>query len=300
VFSIVVQWSVWESLYRATDGGVEWEYINAFASSPHGSLLTFAFDPVDSMKMYVAGDNRMTFQAFYVSNNLGEQWNVLSELLSAPWKIMVDWNNNDIIYVIPIRSEDGGLNWVRLVKGLPFGWQYWTSIFDRNNTSILYMSTKFGVYKTTNRAELWTLMSGSENLDLNFSSGVQGENENLFIDPVTNKLYVGTKRGLYIYDLLTAINTEAESFPSDIILHQNYPNPFNPGTVISYRMPVTGFVELKVYDQLGREVATLVSKEQSAGSYEVKFDGRKLSSGVYIYKLTSGTGSLIRKMILLK
>ena len=63
---------------------------------------------------------------------------------------------------------------------------------------------------------------------------------------------------------------------------------------------VSGFVELKIYDQLGREVATLVSKEQSAGSYEVDFDGTKLSSSVYLYRLTVGTTSLVRKMLLLK
>jgi len=306
VFGIVAQWSVWESLYRTTDGGVEWEYINAFASSPHGSLLSFAFDPVDSMKMYVAGDNRMTYLAFYASNNKGEQWNVLSELLSAPWEIMVDWNNNDIIYVIPIRSEDGGLNWVRLVKGLPYGWQYWSSIIDRYNSSILYMSIKFGVYKTTNKGELWTLISGSENLDLNFSSGVQGENDNLFIDPVTNNLYVGTKRGLYVYDLLTAIIYEAESFPSNFILHQNYPNPFNPSTTIKYEIQSSGFITLKIYDILGNEIATLVNEKQSAGSYEVTFNIGSIrsyynfTSGVYIYQIKAGGYVSSRKMIYLK
>lgn len=84
-------------------------------------------------------------------------------------------------------------------------------------------------------------------------------------------------------------------------LHQNYPNPFNPSTVISYRLPINGQVTLKVYDVLGREVATLVDEENPAGEYEVKFDATDLASGVYIYKLNVGNNFIeSKKMILLR
>jgi len=89
-------------------------------------------------------------------------------------------------------------------------------------------------------------------------------------------------------------------------LTQNYPNPFNPTTTIQYSIPVdakfvsTTNVVLKVYDILGREVATLVNKEQSAGNYEVRFDASGLSSGLYCYKLNSGSYSKTMKMLLLK
>jgi len=91
----------------------------------------------------------------------------------------------------------------------------------------------------------------------------------------------------------------------DYYLAQNYPNPFNPSTVISYTIPPsvkgeTANVKLIVYDVLGREVATPVNKEQSAGSYEVKFDASKLTSGIYFYKLQSGGFVESRKMVLVK
>ena len=70
-------------------------------------------------------------------------------------------------------------------------------------------------------------------------------------------------------------------------LEQNYPNPFNPSTVISYQLPVSSDVTLKVYDVLGNEVATLVNEEKSAGSYEVEFSADGLTSGIYFYKLTN-------------
>ena len=81
---------------------------------------------------------------------------------------------------------------------------------------------------------------------------------------------------------------------------QNYPNPFNPTTTISYALPKAGNVMLKVYDALGREVSTLVNTHQESGRYSVNFDASKLSSGMYIYKLTSGSFSEVKKMMLVK
>lgn len=83
-------------------------------------------------------------------------------------------------------------------------------------------------------------------------------------------------------------------------LNQNYPNPFNPSTKISYSIKEDGFVSLKVYDNLGREVKTLVSENQPAGIYEVNFDASDLPSGMYIYTIRSGSYLQTRKMLLLK
>ena len=83
-------------------------------------------------------------------------------------------------------------------------------------------------------------------------------------------------------------------------LSQNYPNPFNPSTVISYQLPVNGHVSLKVYDAIGREVATLVNEVKEAGTYSMQFDGRGLSSGMYFARLQSGGNVQIKKMVMLK
>ena len=101
---------------------------------------------------------------------------------------------------------------------------------------------------------------------------------------------------------------ESELSPENFILQQNYPNPFNPSTTIRYTIPsvtlsgVEGsHVQLKVYDVLGNEVATLVNEEKPAGSYEVTFSAADgLTSGVYLYKLTTGSFIQTRKMILVK
>jgi len=83
-------------------------------------------------------------------------------------------------------------------------------------------------------------------------------------------------------------------------LYNNYPNPFNPSTKIKFEIPDPGFVSLKVYDVLGNEITTLVNEEKSAGKYEVEFDGKGLSSGMYFYTLKAGNYSETKKMILIK
>jgi serine protease AprX len=103
---------------------------------------------------------------------------------------------------------------------------------------------------------------------------------------------------------LTAVNTIAQ-LPANFILYQNYPNPFNPATSISYQLPVSGNVKLKVYDILGREVATLVDAFKQAGNYKVTFNGSQFSSGVYLYRISvggnqAGSYSAVKKMILIK
>jgi hypothetical protein len=83
-------------------------------------------------------------------------------------------------------------------------------------------------------------------------------------------------------------------------ISQNYPNPFNPATTINYQLPKSGVVSIKVYDILGSEIKTLVNEYKQPGSYAVKFDASKLSSGVYIYRIISGNYSASKKMILIK
>lgn len=130
---------------------------------------------------------------------------------------------------------------------------------------------------------------------------------------VKNKIVFATCQldGIYIiqFDEPSVIQTENQE-PYDFILWQNYPNPFNPTTSISYSISQSGFVSLKIYDILGNEVATLVNEEKLAGSYEVEFsavsvssDGGNvynLSSGIYLYRLTSGNYSASKKLTLMK
>lgn len=111
----------------------------------------------------------------------------------------------------------------------------------------------------------------------------------------------GANRNVYWdrFDYVTNINQNsitAESFE----LKQNFPNPFNPSTTISFSLPKSDFVSLKIYDATGKEVADLLNKNLGQGSYDVKFDGANLTSGVYFYKLITGDFVSTKKMMLVK
>jgi predicted CXXCH cytochrome family protein len=116
----------------------------------------------------------------------------------------------------------------------------------------------------------------------------------LFATPLSKKQMA--KLG---YDT-TLTNVREEVNPSQFTLEQNYPNPFNPSTTISYYLPKSSNVELKVFDALGNLVKTLVNRQQSAGKYDVRFDGSNLTSGVYFYQLTADGFKATKKLILLK
>jgi hypothetical protein len=105
----------------------------------------------------------------------------------------------------------------------------------------------------------------------------------------------------YIYLIYQSANyVEVDVIINNYSLGQNYPNPFNPITKISYLIPETSFVTLKVYDVSGNEIETLVNKENSPGNYEIEFDASSLSSGIYFYRIRARNFVETKKMILMK
>jgi hypothetical protein len=124
-----------------------------------------------------------------------------------------------------------------------------------------------------------------------------------FVDenPEAGKSYYRLKQidfdGTYTYSNIAEVDF---SLPVQFSLEQNYPNPFNPVTSIKYAISDKQFVQLKIFDVIGNEVATLVDREQPAGNYEIVFDASRFSSGVYFYKITAGNFIETKKMVLLK
>ncbi|MCI0707265.1 MAG: T9SS type A sorting domain-containing protein [Ignavibacteriae bacterium] len=113
-------------------------------------------------------------------------------------------------------------------------------------------------------------------------------------------VWIGGWTAISSYSIVTGIEEISNTAPTSYMLEQNYPNPFNPSTVITYSLLKSGNVSLKVYDILGREVATLVDGHQNAGSYRVQFDASGLSTGMYLYRISAGDFHEVRKMTLTK
>ncbi len=105
--------------------------------------------------------------------------------------------------------------------------------------------------------------------------------------------------GVFTIDVTTGTG-EDEAIVQQYELFPAYPNPFNPETKIRYQLAKPGNISLIVYDLLGNEIQTLVKGEKPAGTYEVNFNGSELSSGVYVYRLSTGNYTAVKKLVLLK
>ncbi len=192
------------------------------------------------------------------------------------------------------KTTNGGNNWFTMNGNLPEasvndGMFY----YPGHATNLFLIASDIGVFMTSNNGTNWTeLATGLPNtiamhLDYNQASG---------------KLRIGTHgRGTWeLNGSLIGITNYTENIPGNFYLNQNYPNPFNPSTKINFGITESGFVSLKVYDLLGREVSNLVSKELKPGTYEVTFRGDNLTSGIYFYKLTAKNFTQTKRLSLIK
>jgi hypothetical protein len=106
---------------------------------------------------------------------------------------------------------------------------------------------------------------------------------------------------MYPVAIKTGVNDPISSSPKTFNLLQNYPNPFNPETKITYSIPNSDYVVLKIFNILGQEVRTIVSKFQLAGTYSIRFSAENLTSGIYFYKLQVGSQFVdIKKMTVIR
>jgi hypothetical protein len=140
----------------------------------------------------------------------------------------------------------------------------------------------------------------------NFSSQYTGtgtyQDMSIKLDGTTIRGWaVANNGGIVMYNgSLIGITNNQNEIPSNYALKQNYPNPFNPTTTIRFSLPKSGVVSLKVYNILGKEVATLVNGNLNPGTYNINWDANGYASGVYFYRLQTGNFVETKKMILLK
>jgi hypothetical protein len=198
-----------------------------------------------------------------------------------------------------MKSTDGGINWISQTSndngnsGSPPA--IYTSVYFMNENTGWYTSShSFGgaIHRTTNGGDNWVMdLPTTQNRSLyaiNFNSSGFG-------------WAVGEAGTVLKGSMPTNISGNGNSAADKFSLSQNYPNPFNPKTIIRFQIKDSRFVSLKVFDILGKEIATLVNEKQSPGTYEVSWDGTNYPSGIYFYSLTVDNLQIAnKKMILLK
>jgi hypothetical protein len=146
----------------------------------------------------------------------------------------------------------------------------------------------------------------SDNHGASWKKIYDGSVENIISDDlVPRTIYFTTQYGIMKFlDTLTVTGIDDDDFltsrPDKYFLEQNYPNPFNPSTQINYYLKEDGFVTLKIFDILGREVENLVNEFKSSGNYTINFNAGNLSSGVYFYNFRVNDFTEVKKMLLKK
>jgi len=190
-----------------------------------------------------------------------------------------------------LRSTDNGNQWNQVI-GLPlYAWVTCLAVHD----TIVYVGTAGnGVYYSHHNGDGWFGGGGLSVKTLAVGGSF------LFAGVGSPFSITGSVWRRPLSEMLTGIKDMSEQNPATFTLEQNYPNPFNPNTLIKFRIPHSTFVSLKVFDLLGREVATLLNEDKTPGSYEKAFDGSGLTSGVYLYRLQTGTLTQTKKLLMLR
>lgn len=189
-----------------------------------------------------------------------------------------------------IKTTDGGQNWLNQVSGTSKLLKSATFI----NANIGWVVGVDGtILRTTDGGQNWGIQQTGI---INHLNGVTFKDANIgWGVGVTGSIIKTTNGGVTFVE-----ENEKTSLPIYLSLSQNYPNPFNPVTTIAYQIPKEGLVNLKIYDFLGKEIAILVNEVKNSGKYAVKFDASNIASGIYYYRLQSGSYFDTKKMILLK
>ncbi len=186
-------------------------------------------------------------------------------------------------------TTDTGETWFSLSEELN---QYYVDDILVYDNYIFSAIDQVGIVVSSDEGETWDNISANLPMEDDYVSNIYIYNNYLFAS-------LNATNGIWKHSLPLTGNDD-EPLPDEFTLEQNYPNPFNPNTKIKFSIPHSQFATLKVYDILGREIKTLLSKQMQPGSYEFEFDGSDLSGGIYFYKLSVGNKNQTKKMILLK
>ena len=283
-------------VYKTTDAGLNWN-------------VSYRIGGLEIHELYFRDENNgvvLDVRDLNSTTNGGITWyrsidgfsiyvpRFLARSMTDPFK--------ETIYVAGVRRS-GGADTGVVIKTTNGGDSWFLScqlLFKSGLRKINFVDNNVGyavgdtglIVKTTNGGENWIVLNSGTRKRLN---GVS------FINKDTG--FVVGDSGLVLTTLtggLSGISQEYGNVPLDFTLHQNFPNPFNPTTTIVFEISKSHFVRLRVFDNNGKEIKTLINEYKTPGKYSIQFESDNLPSGVYFYKLEVNDFSEIKRMVILK
>jgi photosystem II stability/assembly factor-like uncharacterized protein len=294
---------------RSINGGSSWTTLNGGAVLDGNPVLSLAVSYSTADVVY-AGTTPISVRAgIFVTTNGGTTWqNVTGSLPDRyPVDIAVDPTNDSVAYVAfsgfgtshLFKTTSRGQGWIDVGSTLPDA-PTSAVVVDPMHPDHVYAGNDLGVYASTDGGSSWAV----------YQDGLPGAClvMDLTISAANRKLRVATHgNGVYERDLLGEVVAvgNGQAAPRSFVLEQNFPNPFNNSTTIDYEIATSARVSLRIYNLLGDQVRTLESGYRAAGRHRVLWDGRDdrahtTASGIYIYRLASGSRSVSRKLMFIK
>ncbi len=267
------------SVFLSTNNGTSWTVADS-GFVLHTSCYSLLVSGTNIFAVYGGTYFIPLRSALLLSTNNGTSWTVVDTSFtdSLVFSLAVFGTNLFAGGAGVHLSTNNGTTWTLDTAGIGF-----TPVnsFAVSGTNLFAGTYGGGVFLSTNNGTSWTAVN----------SGLPGGNVSYTraLTLVGTYLFVVTEDGVIwrrpLSEMVTGVDMSSTEIPEMFKLEQNYPNPFNPTTTVTYQLPRASQVSLAVFDVLGREVSVLVNERKNAGSYEVKFDGSGLASGVYFYRL---------------
>lgn len=294
---------------KSLDRGESWQISHGNWGGLATGVNFVKIDTNDSQIIWAGGQNAIERAFLLKSEDTGASWREWPEIVkevSTGKTVAIHPHDSKIVYAglesFILKTTDGGETWEEIfvedgrfffgiaINPVQPGRIYTASWFKTPDPQplIVYISDDDGENwrevheKTAQFGGVWDLLHVNEGM--------------------RDKLYLGLDKG-GVYEFVTDVTTEVDDNPiiiSTFKLEQNYPNPFNPETVISFSLPKAGLATLKIYDALGREVATLTNHVMAAGEHQIRWHSNGLASGVYFYRLHAGEFAATRKLLILQ
>lgn len=272
-----------KGIFKSANDGQSWELVSGFTSlSSHVQELEFNRKTGD---LYAG----TYYEGVFRSTDKGLTWtkvnngitNLFIEAISFDTSGHVFAGTHDGLF----RSTDNGVNWK--LSGL-------------DSVVILSMTSfKGNIFVGTDRKGIFLSTDSGESFR---NTGLQSELIHALTYNHEGVVFAGSNYG-YVYrsnQAATDVDKAKTNSPEKYVLEQNFPNPFNPSTNINFHLSQEGFVTLRIYDLLGREVSRLINETLSSGDHTVQFNSENLKSGLYIYRLETNGFSDSKKMMIIK